>query len=75
MSDPISPDHYRPRDGSNIDCAAAQRAGLGLAGYRSYLAGCAAMYLWRHTEKNGIEDLHKSVQCINMLIDTYEGST
>ena len=75
MSDPISPDHYRPRDGSNIDCAAAQRAGLGLAGYRSYLAGCAAKYFWRHTEKNGIEDLHKAVQCINMLIDTYEGST
>lgn len=75
MSDPISPDHYRPRDGSDIDCAAAQRAGLGLAGYRSYLAGCAAKYLWRHTEKNGIEDLRKSVQCINMLIDTYEGST
>ena len=75
MSDPISPDHYRPRDGSNIDCAAAQRAGLGLAGSRSYLAGCAATYLWRHTEKNGIEDLHKAVQCINMLIDTYEGIT
>ena len=54
MSDPINPDHYRDRDGSRIDCSAAQKAGLGLGGYRSYLAGCAAKYLWRFEAKNGV---------------------
>lgn len=71
MSDPINPDHYRDRDGSQIDCSAAQKAGLGLGGYRSYLAGCAAKYLWRFESKNGVEDLRKCIQVLHMLKDTY----
>lgn len=70
MADKIRPGHYKPRDGSTVDCSRAQQAGLGKAGYQAYLAGCAAKYLWRFPEKNGREDLHKCIQILNMLLDT-----
>lgn len=70
MTDKIRPAHYKPRDGSTVDCSRAQQAGLGKHGYQAYLAGCAAKYLWRFPEKNGREDLQKCIQILNMLLDT-----
>ena len=70
MADKIRPAHYKPRDGSTVDCSRAQQAGLGKQGYQAYLAGCAAKYLWRFPEKNGREDLQKCIQILNMLLDT-----
>jgi hypothetical protein len=70
MADKIRPAHYKPRDGSAVDCSRAQQAGLGKQGYQAYLAGCAAKYLWRFPEKNGREDLQKCIQILNMLLDT-----
>jgi hypothetical protein len=70
MTDKIRPAHYKPRDGSAVDCSRAQQAGLGKQGYQAYLAGCAAKYLWRFPEKNGREDLQKCIQILNMLLDT-----
>lgn len=70
--DPINPTHYESRDGSDVDCARAQLAGLSPAGYRSYLAGNAAKYLWRHANKNGVQDLQKAIKCLQMLIATYD---
>ena len=70
--DPINPAHYEPRDGSDIDCARAQLAGLGVLGYRAYLAGNAAKYVWRHTLKNGVQDIDKAIKCLEMLRATYD---
>lgn len=68
QADPTNPEYYSARDDSFIRCCDAQRAMLGDDGYRAYLAGCAIKYLWRHPDKNGIEDLRKAVTIINMLV-------
>lgn len=34
-----------------------------------YWWGCAFKYLWRWTNKNGVEDLRKCRQCIDFLIE------
>lgn len=66
--DPIEPSHYLAKDDSRIECCDAQRAMLGIDGYKAYLAGMVIKYTWRHNEKNGVEDLRKARKCIDMLI-------
>jgi hypothetical protein len=72
MSNPIQPSHYQPKDDSNIECCDAQRAMLGVDGYRAYLAGMVVKYTWRYEQKNGLEDLKKARQCVEMLIREIE---
>ena len=72
MSNPIQPSHYQPRDGSGIECCDAQRAMLGVDGYCAYLAGMVIKYTWRYEQKNGLEDLKKARQCVEMLIKEIE---
>ena len=72
MSNPIQPSHYQSRDDSNIECCDAQRAMLGVDGYCAYLAGMVVKYTWRYEQKNGLEDLKKARQCIEMLIREIE---
>jgi hypothetical protein len=72
MSNPIQPSHYQPRDESGIECCDAQRAMLGVDGYCAYLAGMVIKYTWRYEQKNGLEDLKKARQCVEMLIKEIE---
>jgi hypothetical protein len=72
MSNPIQPSHYQPRDESGIECCDAQRAMLGVDGYCAYLAGMVIKYTWRYEQKNGLEDLKKARQCVEMLIREIE---
>jgi hypothetical protein len=72
MSNPIQPSHYQPRDESGIECCDAQRAMLGINGYCAYLAGMVIKYTWRYEQKNGLEDLKKARQCVEMLIREIE---
>ena len=72
MNNPIQPSHYQSRDDSNIECCDAQRAMLGVDGYCAYLAGMVVKYTWRYEQKNGLEDLKKARQCVEMLIREIE---
>lgn len=72
VKDPINPSHYIDRDGSGIHAHHSQRAMLGIAGYRAYLAGCALKYISRWDRKNGVEDVRKARQCLAMLIEDIE---
>lgn len=72
MNNPIQPSHYQSRDDSGIECCDAQRAMLGNDGYRAYLAGMVIKYTWRYEQKNGLEDLKKARQCVEMLIKEIE---
>ena len=72
MNNPIQPSHYHSRDDSGIECCDAQRAMLGNDGYRAYLAGMIIKYTWRYEQKNGLEDLKKARQCVEMLIKEIE---
>lgn len=70
--DAINPSHYDPRDGSDIDCARAQLAMLGMPGYQAYLAAVVGKYLWRYRDKNGVQDIDKAIRCLQMLRATYD---
>lgn len=72
MNNPIQPSHYHSKDASGIECSDAQRAMLGIEGYCAYLAGMVIKYTWRYEQKNGLEDLRKAKQCIEMLIREIE---
>lgn len=72
ITTPIDPGHYHDRDGSGIHCHTAQKAMLGVNGFKAYMLGCALKYLWRHDKKNGKEDLKKAIRCIQFVIDHYD---
>lgn len=40
-----------------------------LSGFEAYVIGSAIKYLWRWKDKNGIEDLKKAREFLNMLIE------
>lgn len=46
---------------------------IGLTPQEAFRLGNALKYLWRWKEKNGVEDLKKARQCINMLIKIVSG--
>ena len=72
MNDKIkSPAHYTQ---GKIECHQAIRECLGDEGYCSWCIGNIFKYLWRHKHKNGIEDLEKAQQFIDMLMRVKKGS-
>jgi hypothetical protein len=69
MNDMInSPTHYKSSD---IDCIDGIKAMLGDE-FPAYLRGNIIKYLWRFTNKNGVEDLKKAEWYLNKLIKEYE---
>lgn len=66
-----SPRHYNE---SGIECIDALEAMLG-DGFKSYLQGNIAKYLWRYKYKNGLEDLHKAQWYLNKLIGVVDNES
>ena len=61
------PNHYCKEGG--IECIdAIESAVEGLRPFDAVCAGNAIKYVWRHNDKNGIEDLKKAIWYINKLI-------
>lgn len=60
------PEHYN--QDYSIECIDAIRAATGL-GFKNYLQGNIIKYIWRHTYKNGVEDLRKARWYLDRLIE------
>lgn len=64
------PSHY---NNGGIECIdAIEAATKGLDGCMAFDIGNAIKYLWRFKDKNGAEDLRKSIWYIQHAIDLYE---
>tara|TARA_R110002050_G_scaffold3493_2_gene18410 strand:+ start:433 stop:732 length:300 start_codon:yes stop_codon:yes gene_type:complete len=63
-----SPAHY---NASGIECIDGLEAMLG-DGFKSYLQGNIAKYIWRYKYKNGVQDLKKAQWYLNKLIEVYD---
>ncbi|WP_165247517.1 DUF3310 domain-containing protein [Adlercreutzia sp. ZJ141] len=77
-NDVTYPSHYTS---GGVECKDALKAAFGgasgfgdhgLPAMVFYWWGCAFKYLWRWNKKNGIQDLQKCKQCIDLLIDELE---
>ncbi len=66
-----NPKHYNE---SGIECIDALEAMLG-DGFKSYLQGNIAKYLWRYKYKNGLEDLQKAQWYLNKLIGVVDNES
>lgn len=65
-----NPRHYHRGGVECIDVIDA--CVIGLTPQEAFRTGNAMKYLWRWKEKNGVEDLKKARQCIDMLIKIVE---
>lgn len=73
MNDPIKPPHYHPaHPGSDTHCHHAQLAQMGFERMLGYHWGNIIKYVWRWERKNGLEDLKKAKQHIEMMIELME---
>lgn len=65
--DPVHhPNHYSWRGG--MECIdIAKELTKGSAGIEAYLIGCAVKYIYRYPKKNGLQDLDKAIECLNLL--------
>lgn len=70
MSDAVhNPQHYQ-RGG--LECKDVMRAmleGMKVPSVVAYWWGCALKYLWRWPAKNGVQDLEKCRECLDIMID------
>lgn len=65
-NDAINPSHYKNGEIECID--ALEAATINLKGSDAICTANAIKYLWRWKDKNGIEDLKKSLWYVNRLI-------
>ena len=78
MSDPVkAPAHY---EGDGVTTCKVALASMmdrnALCDNAScYWWGCAFKYLWRWPYKNGLQDLKKCRECLDVLIDHLENRT
>ncbi|WP_445671402.1 DUF3310 domain-containing protein [Paenibacillus sp. FSL M8-0228] len=73
MSDAIRPSHYDVGVEGEVECLdAIKTATKGLSGLEAYTTGACIKYLWRWKRKNGVEDLRKTVEYIERLIQDLE---
>lgn len=67
--DPVDhPGHYTHGDVECIDAIKAACAGI--VGFEGYCTGNAIKYLWRWSDKGGVQDLEKAEWYIKRLVDT-----
>ena len=65
------PKHYSARNGHEcIDIIRIMTKGID--GYEGYLIGNVIKYIFRYNEKNGVEDLKKSIKYLEFLIKEME---
>lgn len=69
-ADPVnSPAHYTS---GGIECIDAMQAAFGAEAVKDFCLCNAFKYLWRHRNKNGVEDLKKARWYLNRLITEME---
>lgn len=63
------PNHYN----GNTDCLEAiGKATKDLSGEEAFCTASVIKYMWRWKKKNGVEDLKKAIDYINLLIESEE---
>lgn len=68
--DPVNrPAHYTS---GGIECIDAMHAAFGVEAVKDFCLCNAFKYLWRHRNKNGVEDLKKALWYLNRLIREME---
>lgn len=68
--DPVNrPAHYTS---GGIECIDAMQAAFGAEAVKDFCLCNAFKYLWRHRNKNGVEDLKKARWYLNRLIEAVE---
>lgn len=68
--DPVNhPAHYTS---GSIECIDAMQAAFGDEAVKDFCLCNAFKYLWRHRQKNGVEDLKKACWYLNRLIEEVE---
>ena len=68
--DPVNhPAHYTS---GGIECIDAMQAAFGVEAVKDFCLCNAFKYLWRHRNKNGVEDLKKARWYLNRLIEEVE---
>ena len=68
--DPVNrPAHYTS---GGIECIDAMQAAFGVEAVKDFCLCNAFKYLWRHRNKNGVEDLKKARWYLNRLITEME---
>lgn len=68
--DPVNrPAHYTS---GGIECIDAMQAAFGEDAVKDFCLCNAFKYLWRHRQKNGVEDLKKARWYLNRLIEAVE---
>ena len=68
--DPVNhPAHYTS---GSIECIDAMQAAFGVEAVKDFCLCNAFKYLWRHRNKNGVEDLKKARWYLNRLIEEVE---
>jgi hypothetical protein len=68
MHDPVnSPKHYADTCGG-IECIEAIEASMSFDEFKGFLKGNVQKYVWRYTQKNGVEDLKKAKWYLERLI-------
>lgn len=68
--DPVNrPAHYTS---GGIECIDAMQAAFGVEAVKDFCLCNAFKYLWRHRNKNGVEDLKKARWYLNRLISETE---
>jgi hypothetical protein len=65
-NDNVNPSHYKQGEVECID--ALEAATVNLRGIDAVCTANAIKYLWRWREKNGVEDLEKSIWYIKKMI-------
>ena len=68
--DPVNhPAHYTS---GGIECIDAMQAAFGAEAVKDFCLCNAFKYLWRHRNKNGVEDLKKACWYLNRMIEEVE---
>jgi len=70
MKDNINPSHYR---NGKVECIdALESATVNKKGLEAVCVANTIKYLWRYEDKNGVEDVQKSLWYIKKLIEFLE---
>lgn len=72
MADNSNPGHYKT---GGVECIDALRDIMTFDEFAGFLRGNVMKYMWRYTEKNGLEDLKKAQVYLKWLINHEEGLT